>query len=169
MAHTDENSGRIRRYNKGDSDSNSEGGGKTKLTPAVHDAIIASVRNGNYLGTAAFAAGISRSAVSGWKRKAESGIQPYAGLFDDLENVSALAEAESVAEIRANPDWRAKAWWLERGPSREAWRADAGSTAADAVVGLLDALRSRASEALPAADDVVVHDAHTAEDEQPPS
>jgi hypothetical protein len=163
---------------RGESDLNtgSFGGGRTKLTPKVHRAIISSVRAGNFAGTAALAAGIARSTLSAWKTKADSGIEPYSSLFIELEEVSALAEDEIVGELRSNPDWRAKAWWLEHGPAREAWGAGTGSSATDLAVGLLDILRQRASEALPAHEAEVVevefHDtgvdtAHTAKDEQP--
>ena len=163
---------------RGQSDSNilPTGGAPTKLTQKVHEAIISSVRAGNFVGTAAKAAGIARSTVTLWKSKADSGIEPYGALFRELEIVSAKAEDEIVAELRSNPDWRAKAWWLEHGPAREAWGAGTGSSDTDLAVGLLDILRQRASEALPAHEAEVVevefHDtgvdtAHTAEDEQP--
>ena len=163
---------------RGQSDANilPTGGAPTKLTQKVHEAIISSVRAGNFVGTAAKAAGIARSTVTLWKSKADSGIEPYGALFRELEIVSAKAEDEIVAELRSNPDWRAKAWWLEHGPAREAWGAGTGSSATDLAVGLLDILRQRASEALPAHEAEVVevefHDtgvdtAHTAEDEQP--
>ena len=130
---------------RGQSDLNStkHGGAPTKLTAKIHRAIVASVRNGNYVGTAAKAAGVARSTVSAWKRKADSGIEPYARLFAEIEAVSAKAEEETVSELRSNPDWRAKAWWLEHGPMREAWRTDSAGQATELAVALLDQLRTR--------------------------
>lgn len=160
---------------RGESDLNngSVGGARTKLTPKVHRAIVASVRSGNFAGTAAKAAGIARSTLSAWKTKADHGIEPYGALFRELEEVSALAEDEIVAELRSNPDWRAKAWWLEHGPAREAWGAGTGSSATDLAVALLDTLRGRVTgsnpvgteqpKALDTGDDVVVTP-RTAED-----
>jgi len=162
---------------KGETDLNigSVGGARTKLTPKVHAAIVSSVRSGNFVGTAAKAAGIARSTVTAWKKKAESGIQPYGALFEELEIVSAKAEDEIVEELRSNPDWRAKAWWLEHGPAREAWGAGMGSSATDLAVALLDTLRGRVSGSIPTgqpklpasytANDVVVT-SRTAEAEQ---
>ena len=43
----------------------------TKLTPAVHDAIVASVRNGAHIETAAEAAGLNASTVWAWIRRAD--------------------------------------------------------------------------------------------------
>ena len=168
----------MRNLRKGETDLNigSVGGARTKLTPKVHKAIVASVRSGNFAGTAAKAAGIARSTLSAWKQNADSGIQPYGALFEELEIVSAKAEDEIVGELRSNPDWRAKAWWLEHGPAREAWGAGAGSSATDLAVALLDTLRGRISGSVPTGqtelpasytgDDVVVT-TRTAEADQP--
>ena len=168
----------MRNLRKGETDLNigSVGGARTKLTPKVHKAIVASVRSGNFAGTAAKAAGIARSTLSAWKQKADSGIQPYGALFEELEIVSAKAEDELVGDLRSNPDWRAKAWWLEHGPAREAWGAGAGSSATDLAVALLDTLRGRISGSVPTGqtelpasytgDDVVVT-TRTAEADQP--
>ena len=166
LARTDEN------LKRGESTANNTrlGGAPTKLTPKVHRAIVSSVRNGNYIGTAAKAAGVARRTITTWKQKADSGIQPYAALFDELEAVSALAEEDVVRSLHANPDWRAKAWWLEHGPQREAWRTDSAGQATELAVALLDTLRTRSQQGeLPAShtgNDVVVT-AHTAEEEQP--
>ena len=163
---------------RGQSDLNStkSGGAPTKLTAKIHRAIVASVRNGNYVGTAAKAAGVARSPVSAGKRTADSGIEPYSRLFTELEAVSAKAEEETVSELRSNPDWRAKAWWLEHGPMREVWRTDSAGQATELAVALLDQLRTRSlaqqaeqpmlEEASYIADDYVVTP-HTAEGQQP--
>lgn len=141
----------MKNLRRGQSDSNilPTGGAPTKLTRRVHEAIVSSVRAGNYIGTAAKAAGIARSTVTLWKTKADSGIEPYGALFRDLEIVSAKAEDEIVAELRSNPDWRAKAWWLEHGPAREAWGAGTGSSTTDLAVALLDTLRGRVTGSVP--------------------
>ena len=140
------------------------GGAPTKLTPKVMDAIVSSVRAGNYAGTAAKAAGISRAALSAWRQKADNGIEPYATLYERVSQAASEAEDESVAELRSNQDWRAKAWWLEHGPAREAWSAGTGSSATDSAVTLLELLRLSASKALNTGESA---QPYTAEDEQP--
>ena len=50
-----------------------------------------------------------------------------------------------MKDLRGEEDWRAKAWLLERGPSRERWAQQVTLTAQLApAVSILDTLRSRA-------------------------
>jgi len=121
----------------------STGGAPTKLTRIVAEAIISSVRRGNFVSPAAEAAGVARNTVSQWKRKAESLIEPYYSFFEGVKLAIAEAEQETVQELREHADWRAKAWWLERGPNKERWSQQQGNPATDLAVALLDQLRTR--------------------------
>ena len=95
-------------------------GRPTKLTPAVHAAIIESVRDGAYLEPAAEAAGVSASTVRGWIRRAEDHPADCGAEF--LEFLTAYKKARAEAEIDAVRvirgaslnTWQAAAWYLER-------------------------------------------------------
>ena len=92
----------------------------TKLTPAVHDAIVASLRAGAYIETAAAAAGVSASTVHAWLRRAEDHPDdcgsPFLEFLEAVERARAEAELEAISVIRdaAPRSWQAAAWYLER-------------------------------------------------------
>jgi hypothetical protein len=96
----------------------------TKLSPEVHQRIVAAIRAGNYAGPAARSAGVSEATFYRWMeggRKQKRGI--YRDFYDDVERAKADAEVEAVAYVRkAMPkDWRACMSYLERrNPDR--WR-----------------------------------------------
>lgn len=101
-------------------------GRPTSLTPEVHDAIIDSIRKGNYRSTAAAAAGVHRNRMAEWEGRGEAGEEPYAEFACALQKAEAEAESSLLAEIRgAQPSvtgegghgadlWQAKAWMMER-------------------------------------------------------
>jgi len=128
---------------KSDLNSTSKGGAPTALTAVVADAIVGSVRRGNFLSPSAEKAGVARNTVSSWKRKAEQGIEPYYSFFERVNRAISEAELETVQELREHSDWRAKAFWLERGPNRERWQQQQVSPATELAVSLLDTLRTR--------------------------
>jgi transposase-like protein len=94
-------------------------GRPTKLTEGVAEAIIESVRNGNYMDTAARAAGIHPDTLRNWRARGEEGGQRNA-LY--VEFFGALTRAEAEAEERAvkalgdafTDDWRAASEYLRR-------------------------------------------------------
>lgn len=49
-----------------------------------------------------------------WKNKAEAGSPTHKQLFDRIEEARAIEEIDTLAKIKGDPDWRAKAWILER-------------------------------------------------------
>ena len=79
----------------------------SKRTPELEEALLTSLRNGNTLGAACYAAGIVPETFSRW-RQSDPALQ------------AAVAAAESEAEARAVAaladaflkDWRAAAFWL---------------------------------------------------------
>jgi transposase len=92
-------------------------GRPTKLTPEVSDTIVRYVRAGNYLETAAAAAGISRDTLHTWLRKgrtAKSGM--YSEFADIVEKALGEGEIRDVLVIgeAARTHWQAAAWRLER-------------------------------------------------------
>lgn len=106
----------------------------TKYSPAVQEAILASLRGGNTRTASAKAAGINYDTLLSWLKR-------YPKFLGDVEKVEAEAEAERVGyilasakggivlsrkvttrkdgsvveeETYARPEWTAAAWWLER-------------------------------------------------------
>lgn len=49
-----------------------------------------------------------------WKNKAAEGRQPYKELFERIDEAQAIEEIDLMTKISGDPDWRAKAWALER-------------------------------------------------------
>lgn len=93
-------------------------GRPTKFTPDVVSKILAAIRGGNYIETAAAWAGVSKSTVHDWLKQ---GATQEKGKFKDFsESVGeALAHAEItdvnyVSDAAKKGDWRASAWRLER-------------------------------------------------------
>lgn len=93
------------------------GGRPTKLTPELADAIIESVRAGNYLETAAALHGLSYETVRAWAREGERATGGLKHRFSAaLKSASADAEATALKVITeaGKEHWQAMAWRLER-------------------------------------------------------
>src|SRR5918912_2835605 len=93
------------------------------LTREVETAICDAVRAGAFLDQAAEHAGVGRSTVYRWLERAESDApaeQPFRDFRDALTRARAGAEVGAVAIIRKHmrDDWRAAAFYLERGRTR---------------------------------------------------
>lgn len=90
----------------------------TKLTREVVDRIVMLIRAGNYLETAAAAAGVDRVTLFRWLRRGttDDGTELEHELSYGVIKASAEAEARDVALIAkaASEDWRAAAWRLEK-------------------------------------------------------
>lgn len=89
----------------------------TKLTPAVRDAILASIEAGAYAEQAATAAGIAASTYYSWVARGEEGESPFSEFVDALHAREAIAEVAAITvlqEAAAGGDWRAAAHFLER-------------------------------------------------------
>ena len=71
-------------------------GRKTKLTPEVHDKIIAAIRAGNYAKVAAAYAGVGERTYYFWLRR---GFEEESGIYRQFRQ--AVEKAESEAEVRA--------------------------------------------------------------------
>jgi hypothetical protein len=99
------------------------------LTPAIHDQIVASVRDMQTLETAACLAGIHRDTLHEWRRRGraageraacgealDDGELSYLGFEEAVSLARAQAEATAVTDIRSAgaKDWHAHAWLLER-------------------------------------------------------
>lgn len=101
-------------------------GRPTSLTPDVHELIVKAVRAGNFLETAAAAAGVHRTTVHLWIQRGEKdeADEPYATFALEVVQARAFCEMERVANIiDAKPGvpgvsgadiWQKDAWWLER-------------------------------------------------------
>jgi hypothetical protein len=82
----------------------------------LHDKVIAYLRTGSYLETAAAAAGVSKPTLHNWLKRAAHGEERYAEFARDVEEAQALAELRDLALVgkAALNDWRAASWRLER-------------------------------------------------------
>jgi transposase len=94
-----------------------KGGRPTKLTAAVSDRICQAIRAGNYIETAAVAAGIDKATVHRWLKDGNRGKSPALKEFcASVEKALAEAEVGAVATITmaGKTQWQALAWRLER-------------------------------------------------------
>ena len=105
-------------------------GRPTALTPKIRDVILAYLKAGNYLETAAAAAGITKQTLHAWlrrgraesarldnpKAKANAAEALYLDFLLAAEEAMATAEAQDLAMIgaAATTQWQAAAWRLER-------------------------------------------------------
>ena len=127
------------------------GGRPPSLTPVVHKQIVKKLCEGNWIITSAQAAGVSQRSVMRWIQRGKGempgkdAIEPYLSFARDVEEANSKAEVQLVSDLQRESAWRAKAWLLERGPSRERWAPQVTLTAQLApAVSILDTLRSRA-------------------------
>ena len=93
-------------------------GRPTKFTPEVTSKILAAIRAGNYIETAAAWAGVNKDTLYDWLKQ---GSAQDTGKFKEFSDAvgEALAHAEitdvnHVGKAAQNGDWRAAAWRLER-------------------------------------------------------
>lgn len=96
-------------------------GRPSKLTPAIHDALVASLTGGNYRDTAAKTVGIHVATLYRWIERGEADIEhdkatPYRDLCEALTRAEAEAEQFAVTCLRdaMSEDWRAAQAFLER-------------------------------------------------------
>ena len=133
-------------------ETNHRRGRKTHLTPFIYKAIIKSVSEGNWTTTAARSVGIDPRNVQQWTQIGRGvhpklkAVEPFTSFAKDIENALAKAEENLVKDLHQETDWRAKAWLLERGPSRDRWSQNVTISAQLApATSILDALRSRSA------------------------
>ena len=107
---------------------------------------------GNWQSNAARSVGIKPQAVQRWVQLGRGGhptikaSEPFISFSNEVENAQAKAEQSLVTDLRGEDDWRAKAWLLERGPSRDRWSQNVTISAQLApATSILDALRSRSA------------------------
>ena len=130
-------------------------GRQTKLTPAIHKAVVRHVKRGNWIYTAGKALGLSRRTIMTWMQVGRGehpdrpAKEPYTSFALDVETAFAEAEIQIVEGVRTADDWRAGAWLLEHGPSRDRWAQDTTLIAQLApAASILDALRQSTANAV---------------------
>ena len=123
-------------------------GRQSKLTPAIHKAVVKHVKRGNWIYTAGKALGLHRRTIMTWMQVGRGehpdrpAKEPYTSFAADVESAYAEAEIQIVEGVRTADDWRAGAWLLEHGPSRDRWAKDITISAQLApAASILDALR----------------------------
>ena len=98
---------------------NAGGGRYSRLTDETQRRIVEAIRAGNYIETAAQYAGVNKTTIYAWLKKADDPDQDprYAEFRNAVEEARAQAEARNVMLIQkaANEGtWQAAAWYLER-------------------------------------------------------
>lgn len=101
-----------------ESERKNKSGRPTKLTPELQELICNYIRNGNYVETAAAAAGLHRSTFYDWLK---TGAQQESGIYKDFADAVNEAVAQSeindlriIEEAAKAGAWQAAAWRLER-------------------------------------------------------
>ncbi len=70
------------------------GGRPSKLTVELTADVVAKIAGGNHPETAALACGISRATYFDWKRRGESGEEPFAGFWAEVVRARAVSEVQ---------------------------------------------------------------------------
>ena len=116
------------------------------------ESILEAVSQGNWIDTAAQSVGITKRVIHRWiqigrgDHPTRKPVEPFITFSQEIETALAKAEQSLVKDLRKEADWRAKAWLLERGPSRDRWSQNVTISAQLApATSILDALRSRAA------------------------
>lgn len=91
-------------------------GSGIKLTPELKALVIAHLLAGNYVETAAQAAGVNKTTLYDWLKKGAKGEQPYQEFSNAVVAAQAAAEARDVQRLDTHGlmNWQAVAWRLER-------------------------------------------------------
>lgn len=90
--------------------------GPYMLDEPTRAALIDAMRRTMRWSLAAQAAGIGVETLRGWRRRGESGEEPYATLLAQLLQAKAERQAELMSDLDelGTRSWQAKAWLLER-------------------------------------------------------
>jgi transposase-like protein len=112
---------------------------RTTLSPELTSRIVDLVRAGNYVETAAKAAGIHKSTYYSWMRRGEEAAEAdnrgdpvadadagFADFYRQVSQAEGQAEADAVASVReADRGWQAHMTYLERRFATR-WRQQSG-------------------------------------------
>lgn len=91
-------------------------GRPTKLTPDVHQRIVAYIRAGAFAWVAAEAAGVSKSSFHRWLQRGErEGRGRYFDFGEEVRQAQAQARVAAETEVRKS----SPATWLRYGPGRD--------------------------------------------------
>lgn len=91
-------------------------GRPTKLTPEVHERIVAYIRAGSYAWVAAEAAGVSKTTFYRWVQRGEQEHSgPYRAFADEVRQAQAQARVGAEIEVRRDSPQT----WLRYGPGRD--------------------------------------------------
>jgi transposase len=113
---------------------------RTTLNPALTGRIVELVQAGNYIETAAKAAGIHKSTYYSWMNRGEKAAEAigrgdpvsedeaaFADFYNQVSQAEAVAETNAVAAVReADRGWQAHMTYLERRFSSR-WRQQSGA------------------------------------------
>jgi len=85
-----------------------------ELTSDLIDEVEEGLKRGLSRLKACKRAGVSRAVLKRWEKKAAVGEEPFHSFIGLVERAEAAFEADCLGTIEQSPDWRAKAWALER-------------------------------------------------------
>ena len=89
-------------------------GRPTLCTPEIIERLCAEMEALGFVGAACARASVHKSTVLDWVRRGEAGEAPFSDFSARWAQARARANARHVEAIQASPDWRARAWLLER-------------------------------------------------------
>jgi transposase len=91
---------------------------QTKLTAKTQEVIVSAIAAGNYMETAAQAAGIDKTTLYNWLRRGEEEPESiYSNFLHAVEKAKAEAEERDlkvITQAAHDGSWQAAAWKLER-------------------------------------------------------
>jgi len=109
-----------------------------KLTTDLADRIVAIVKAGSAVETAARACGVARRTWYRWLKLGRGGRQPYRRLVEQLESAEDACKVSLITVLRAAAaqDWRAALVILERKWPEEWGRRDRHEVSHDGLLGI---------------------------------
>lgn len=90
-------------------------GRPTKLTPEIQERIVALLRAGNYVETAAAYCDVGKVSLYAWMKRGHR--QPksiYGAFLNAIEKAQAESEIRDLEQVRKAEPWESSAWRLER-------------------------------------------------------
>jgi transposase len=91
----------------------------TELSDASRDIILREIQRGASSESAAAMADIHERTFYRWLEKGKAGREPYAQFASDVEVAKRAWQRDCETAISSSPDWRARAWMLERRRRKE--------------------------------------------------
>lgn len=89
-------------------------GRKSRLTPEFIETAVTLCSSLSTDSAVCRALKVDHGTWCDWKNWAEEGREPHRTMFEQIQEARGLQEIQLVSSIATDPDWRAKAWLVER-------------------------------------------------------